>query len=460
MKYLIVSLLSLPLIAAPVDYEGAEKEFRSLLSAMVEADTTNPPGNEERIVKIVADRYKKEGIAFEITEFGPGRKNIIARLKGSGAGGKPVMVIAHTDVVGTADQAWTTENPHKVTEKDGYLIGRGVSDDLGMAAAAVQTILLIKRSGVPLRRDVIVALTGDEETGGTGIQQVLKDRPDLVDAEIAINEGGGLVLDDKGKMKLVNLQVGEKIYEDFVVTAKGVTGHSSVPQPENAIYRLSKALTKLANYKFPIRLLPVTRSYLKERAPLEKEPLAGAIRKIASSEANRLPASALRIVEGDLNFSTLLRTTCVATMLKGGTKENALAPSASANINCRVLPDDTAENVKRELAKVFQDPTLEIKGLTNPGGSPPSPLAGPALVSIKRVVGQMWPGLPIIPTISRGATDSRYLREHGIASYGLSPLANAEADAKRAHGIDERIPVSSIKPGLEFLLRLVLDLAA
>lgn len=457
---LLLSVLWLPVsIAVSVDYDAATKSFRGLLKELVEADTTNPPGNEARAVKILAERLKKEGIAFEITEFAPGRQNIIARLKGNGSL-KPVMVIAHIDVVGTAGQAWSVSNPHTVTEKDGKLIGRGVSDDLGMATAAIETLALIKKSGVELKRDIIVALTGDEESGGLGIRQVLKDRPDLVDAVVAINEGGGLLLEPDGrKMKLVNLQVGEKTYEDFVVTAKGPTGHSSTPLKDNAIYRLARAVNKFEKYQFPLRLLPTHREYILKRSALEKEPLAGAMKKLALSKG-KFPADALKVIESDLSISTLLRTTCVATMLKGGTKENALPAEASVSINCRILPDETPQDVKNTIAKVMADPTLEIQLKENekPGGA--SPLVGEGPEAIRKVVEQMYPGLTIIPTIARGATDSRFLRQHGIASYGFSPLANTEIDSRKAHGVDESIPVSSIKPGIEILHRLLLTLAA
>lgn len=443
-------------LAAP-DYDGAAKRSRELLEKMVAADTTNPPGNEARIVQIVSARLKQEGIPFEVTTFGPGRENLIARLKGNGQA-RPILLIAHIDVVGTASQEWSIPNPHQVTEREGFLYGRGVSDDLGMAATLVETLILLKQNPVSLRRDVIVALTGDEESGGAGIRQVLRERPELVDAEFAFNEGGGFTLGNDDKMKYLGLQVGEKIYEDFVVTAKGATGHSSVPLKDNAIYRLARALEKFEKYKFPIRVLPAVRSYLTERARLESEPLAGAMRQLAS-EKKKAPANALKVIESDLAFSTLLRTTCVATMLSGGTKENALPPTATVNINCRILPDETPEQVQRQLAAVFQDPTLEIKSRENSGASPASPVSGAAVESIERVTHRLYPELPILPSISRGATDSRFLRAHGILAYGINPMPLREGDSKRAHGVDERIPVGALRAGVEYLDLLVRDLA-
>lgn len=448
-------------IAGAPDYSAAEKSYRELIGAMIAADTTNPPGNEARIVKILAERFKKEGVSFEITEFAPNRQNIVARLKGDGSL-RPVMIIAHTDVVGTKDQVWSIPNPHQMTEKDGFLYGRGVSDDLSMVAAAVETLILVKNSGMKLKRDLIIALTGDEESDGLGIQYLLKNHPEQVNAEIAFNEGGGFILNDNGDkaggMKLVNLQFGEKIYEDFLVTAEGTTGHSSTPQKDNAIYKLSKALARLDGFKFPIRMIPGFRRYLKERAPLESEPLSSAMKQLAAS-GPVLPKKALKTIEESLIFSTMLRTTCVATLIEGGTKRNALPPKATANINCRILPDESPKDVRLTLAKVMNDPSIKIEAVENSEGSPASPLEGPGMVALETVIHEMYPKLPIIPTIARGATDSRFLRAHGIAAYGINPIAGSENDSRRAHGIDERIPVSSIKPGIEFMYRLVENLA-
>lgn len=438
-------------------YTSAEASARALLAELVAADLSNPPGNEARAVAIGARRLTEADIPFEVTEFAPGRQNLVARLEGDGSA-KPLLLLAHIDVVGTEGQTWSSD-PRRLTEADGYLIGRGVGDDLGMAALELEVMVLLKRAGTPLKRDVILAWTGDEESGGLGIQWLLEHDPESIAADVAINEGGGLVLGEEGKLKLVDLQTAEKIYQDLAVTARGPTGHSSVPLADNAIYRLAAALERLGRHRFAPRLLPVTRAYLAERARVEAPGLAAAIRTLVTAGGD-LPADAVRVVDADPVLSALLRTTCVATLLTGGTRVNALPAEASANVNCRILPDQTVEDVQRQLGDVLADSTLEVRPVEDFSHAEPSPLEGPAPAAIRKVTGEMWPGVPVVPSMSLGATDSRFLRAGGVAAYGINPIANTEDDDRRAHGVDERIPAASLRPGLEFLHRLVLELAA
>lgn len=449
-------------VVANAAYENEVLSVRKTLIEMVAADTSNPPGNEARLIPIIGKRLADEGIEYEAVEFAPGRQNLVARLKASPsakvAGKGPLMLLAHLDVVGTQDQNWTS-SPHQVVEKDGYLVGRGVSDDLGMAAINLEVFLMLKRSKAVLSRDVILAFTGDEESGGAGIQFLLKNRPDLVNAEIAINEGGGPELGATGKVKLVNLQSAEKTYQDFLLTAKGTTGHSSVPLADNSIYRLARGLERLGKADRPARLTAVTRAYFERRAVLETPTLAAAFLSIGRAKAT-LPKKSLREIEADPALRIQLRTTCVATMVHGGTKENALPPEAHATVNCRILPDESVADIQVWLGNVIADSAIEIKttgelGTVVPASNP----VGELPTAVEKIALQMWPGAPVIPSMSGGATDSRYLRMHGVASYGIGPLAMTKADSRRAHGIDERIPVSSIAPGIDFLNRLVAELA-
>ncbi len=443
-------------------FEADVATVRKTLSEMVAANTTNPPGNESRVVKIIARRLKDEGIPYEVSEFAPGRENITARLKAAtpptGAKGtKPIMLLAHIDVVGTADQAWTTD-PFTMIEKDGYLYGRGVSDDLGMAAINLEVFLQIKKSGVTLKRDIILAMTGDEESGGAGIQYVLAKHPEQMDPEIVINEGGSPELGQNGKVKLINLQAAEKMYQDYQLTATGPTGHSSVPNPDNAIYRLARALDRLGKVERPARLIPVTRGYFEKRAPLESPVLAGAFMALVKSK-KVLPKAALSEIEKDPALKSLLRTTCVATMLKGGTKENALPPEAHAVVNCRIMPDESIAEIQAWLTQTVGDTKVDIKPVGEMGASEASDPKGELPSAVEKIAAQIWPGAPVIPAMFGGATDSRYLRAKGIASYGIGPFAMLKADQRRAHGIDERIPVAAIRPGIEFMHRLVSELA-
>jgi acetylornithine deacetylase/succinyl-diaminopimelate desuccinylase-like protein len=439
-----------------VDFAAAAAEVRRMVGALVAADTTNPPGNEARAVAIGKQRLEQAGIPYTVSEFAPGRENLVARLAGDGSA-KPLLLLAHVDVVGTDGQDWSTD-PRQMVEVGGYLVGRGVSDDFGMAATALEVLVLLKQHQVPLARDVIVAWTGDEESGGGGIRWLLEHAPDALGAELALNEGGGLRLDDEGRPKLIELQTAEKTYQDFTITARGPTGHSSVPRPDNAIYRLAAALDRLAAHTFPARLLPVTRANFEARAALEEPQLAAAMRKLAAAEG-ALPADALAVIDRDPSLAAAVRTTCVATLLSGGSRVNALPAKATATVNCRILPDETPEDVRRELVRVLADPKLEVAATSEFGFGEPSPLDGPGPAAIRAVVEEMWPGLPIVPFMSKGATDSRFLRAHGVPAYGMNPIGLSESDANRAHGVDERLLASTLEPGLEFLYRLVVELA-
>ncbi len=443
--------------AADADYESSIADFRSLLVKLVAADTTNPPGNEARAVTILAARLDEEKIPYEVTEFAPGRKNLVARLSGDGSQ-KPLLLLAHLDVVGAEGQPWTIP-PHEVTERDGFLVGRGVSDDFGMALMELEAAVLLKRSGAPLRRDVILAFTGDEESGGAGIRWLLANRLHSVQADFAFNEGGGVRLGDDGRVSFVGLQVAEKTYQDFRITAKGTTGHSSVPNPDNAIYRLARGLERLGSHHFPPRMLPVTRAYFQARAAVEPPPLAAALRTAATSKG-AIPAASLATIEKYPVLGAALRTTCVATIVAGGTRANALPAEADATVNCRILPDESIEDVARTLAGVVGDPGLVVERLEPFGAGPASDVEGIAPTAVERIAALTWPATPVIPILSLGTTDSRLLRAQGIRSYGLNPIALTEADARRAHGVDERIPIASLRPGLEFFHRLVLELAA
>lgn len=443
--------------AAGVDFAAGARSARAMIDELVTADTTNPPGNEARAVAIGKKRLDAAGIPYVVSEFAPGRENLVARLAGDGSA-KPLLLLAHIDVVGTEGQDWSTD-PRKVTEVGDYLQARGVADDLGMAALEIETLVLLKQSGVKLARDVIVAWTGDEESGGAGIRWLFDNAPEQIAAELALNEGGGIQLDAQGRPKLVQLQTAEKQYQDFTITARGSTGHSSVPKPDNAIYELAVGLARLGEHTFPPRLLPVTRAFFAARAGLEPPDVAAAMRSLAAAEGAP-PADALAVLDRDPSFSATVRTTCVATMISGGTRVNSLPAKATANVNCRILPGESVADVQRELQRVLNDPRLEVAPTSEFGSGEPSALTGPGPLAIRAVVEQMWPGLPIVPFMSRGATDSRFLRAKGIDAYGINPIGLTDDDESRMHGIDERIPAASLQPGLEFLYRLVVELAA
>ncbi len=439
------------------DFDTATTSIRRLLGELVSADTRNPPGNEARAVALGVKRLEAAGIPFEVTEFAPGRENLVARLSGDGSA-EPLLLLAHIDVVGAEGQDWSVP-AHEITEKGGFLYGRGVNDDLGMAAIELEVLLLLKKAGVALARDVIVAWTGDEESGGAGIQWLLANEQDSVNAEIVLNEGGGIVLAKDGSPARIQLQTAEKTYQDFTLTAYAPTGHSSVPLNDNAIYRMSRALSRVGRHRFPARLLPVTRANLAARASQETGELASAMRALSDAKG-ALPSAALEIADRDPSLSANLRTTCVATLIEGGTRANALPAEVQATINCRILPDESVAQVEAELVRIIGDPEIEIESDGEFGFAAPSPLSGPGPAAIAAASAEMWPDLPIVSFMSRGATDSRFLRAKGIAAYGIDPIALTEDDSRRAHGIDERIPADGLRPAVEFLYRVVIELAA
>jgi acetylornithine deacetylase/succinyl-diaminopimelate desuccinylase-like protein len=447
----ILSLLLLTSLASA-------DETRDLLAELVAIDTTNPPGDEEKVARLVAARLEKAGVKAEVVPFGNGRANVIARLKGDGTR-KPLLLLAHEDVVGATGQPWTVP-PFQLTEKDGWLYGRGVQDDKGWAACAVSVFLELARSKAKLHRDVVLALTGDEESGGEGIKQVLAKRPELLgDVELSLNEGGTIRLDASGKPILVLYQPSEKIYNDFELTANGLGGHSSVPNDENAIYRLARALDKLAAYRFAVRLTPAIRDSLRATAAGQPADRAKALRAVADAK-EAPPADALAIVDAYPLTRAMVRTTCVATKLKGGTRENALPVEAKATVNCRILAADGPAEIKKALDAMMAPEKVSVKLVKDNGSGPDVPNEGVVVDAIKKVAReQLGTGVTISASVGLGATDSRYLRQKGVQAYGIGLLAKPEELIRAPHGPDEGVPAASLARGVKFLRALVHKLA-
>jgi len=451
-------IIPIPSEAAGPDFGASAGRVRKLLEELVAANTENPPGNEARAVAIGAGRLREAGVPHQVFEFAPGRSNLIARLKGDGSA-KPLLLLAHIDVVPTAGQPWTVP-PHQVTEKGDRILGRGVMDDLSMAAAELEVILLLEKAGTPLRRDVILAWTGGEETGGDGIRWQLQHHPEaLADAGLAFNEGGGLRLGDDGKVKDASLLVAEKIYQDFTLRTKGTSGHSSAPRPDNAIYRLARALDRLGRNPFPPRLLPVTRAWFADAAATEEPRVAEAMRSIAGSKGP-LPEPALDVIAAKPGMAALLRTTCVATQLSAGTGKNVLPAEATANVNCRILPDQSSEEVRLALVDLIADPGVEVMPVEKAIEGKASPIDGEGPAALRAVLGRLYPGVPLIPKLVNYFTDSRSLTAVGITAYGIGLFPMTDQDGLTAHAADERMPAASLGPGVELIHALVTELAA
>jgi acetylornithine deacetylase/succinyl-diaminopimelate desuccinylase-like protein len=440
-----------------------EAQARQLLDELVAIDTSNPPGNEALAAVHVAKLLRAAGIQPTLVEFAPGRANVVARLRGDGSK-RPLILLAHLDVVGALGQPWTTP-PFTVTEKDGWLYGRGVTDDKSWAAIATALFLELARTHAPLRRDVILMLTGDEESGGAGIQYLLKHRRDLFgEAEYALNEGGSVVLDGSGsaggpgKVKLVNLGTAEKTFQDFLFIAHGVGGHSSVPNDENAIYRLSRALEKLAGYTFPTRLSPVIRESLRAMALAQPEARAKAMRAAADSASDTIAPALLATMDAYPPLRATMRTTCVATLLSGGTRDNALPVEARATVNCRILPVDKIAQVQDTLKQLAAG-LADVQLVPDVGVGPEVPVRGPLRDAVERAAHAIFGAdVAIAARVGLGASDSRFLRQVGIQSYGLGLLAKPEELTRNAHGPDEAAPAASFPLGVRFLRAVVAEL--
>jgi acetylornithine deacetylase/succinyl-diaminopimelate desuccinylase-like protein len=383
----------------------------------------------------------------------PRKGNLVARLRGTGAR-KPILLLAHLDVVPARREDWSVD-PFKLIEKDGYFYARGSSDDKFMAATFVANLIRYKQEGYTPDRDIIVALETDEEIldrDALGIQWLLKNHRDLIDAEFALNEGGSVGLKN-GKPIRNSVQTSEKVSLSYQLEVTNRGGHSSLPTKDNAIYHLAEGLARLSKFTFPFKLNETTRAYFERIAEFEGDQMAADIRSVVSGRPNPGALSLVRLSANPV-YNAQLRTTCVATMLEGGHAYNALPQVARATINCRIMPGEPVDEVKATLVQVLADDQISVTQMAEPVLSAPSALHEEIMGAVKKISAAFWPGVPIVPTMSAGATDGSYLRNAGIPTYGHSGLA-ADVDDNRVHGKDERVLVKAFFDGQEYLYRLV-----
>jgi acetylornithine deacetylase/succinyl-diaminopimelate desuccinylase-like protein len=427
---------------------------RDLLKELIEINTTESSGSTARAAHAMAARLRAAGFADSdvvVTEHAPRKGNLVARLRGRASGKKPILLLSHLDVVEAKPEDWTLP-PFSFIEREGTFYGRGVADDKDEGAMHLAIIMRLKEEGFVPDRDIIVALTADEEGGpANGVEWLLQNRPELIDAEFALNEGGGGRVRDGVKIAH-DVQASEKKVQSFVLEATNPGGHSSIPVKDNAITHLAQALVTVGGFDFPVRLNEITRAYFERSAQTVGGEIGAAMRAIVANPAD---AAAAAILSQDPRYNSQLRTTCVATMLEGGHARNALPQRARGHVNCRILPDESPEDVQATLERVIASAKVTITALGRARNSPPSPLT-PALMShIERVTRELWPGIPVIPTMSTGATDGVYLRTRGVPTYGVSGLFYPETGA---HGMNERVPAEAFYQGLEFMYRLVKSL--
>lgn len=434
------------------------KLARDIFSELININTTEKNGST-RAAEAMYDRLKTSGFPesdLQLAGPSPENMNLVVRYRGMGKY-PPVLFIVHLDVVEAERSDWSCD-PFTFLEKDGYFYGRGTSDIKSEAAQIVTNLIRLKEEGFLPERDIIAALTEHEESGdANGVQWLLENRRDLIDAEFVINldAGGGSIFE--GEPKLLEIQTGEKIFANFQMEVHNKGGHSSLPVKENAIYRLARALLRLADYSFPVRLNETTRIFFERALQTETGRLRADMEALLKTPLNLEAAE--RVAAVNPYYNALLRTTCVATLLHGGHADNALPQTAGANINCRMLPDDNAKDVLNTLKLVAADNQVEITCPYSSFPSPLSPIRKDIMRLAEEITSSMWPGVVVTPVISNGATDGKHFRREGIPVYGISGMF-LDMDDMRAHGKDERIGVKEFYDGVEFMYRFIKSLTA
>ncbi len=453
---LAAALLCLPFAAAGQALAPHQQLAKDIFKELVEINTVTTRGDTLKAANAMAARLKAAGFAdadVKVLSPAPLKGNLVARLRGTGAKTrKPILLVAHLDVVEALASDWTTD-PFQLVEKDGYYYARGSGDDKFMAATFVANLIRYKQEGFKPDRDIVLVLETDEEildANNVGMHWLVTNHRDLIDAEYALNEGAGVGVKN-GKALRNGVQTSEKVSISFRLEVKNPGGHSSVPSKDNAIYRLSQGLVKLSQFDFPFSLNETTRAYFARSATQEEGQLAADMKAITLANPDPAAIARLSALPG---YNALMRTTCVATMLEGGHAANALPQTARATVNCRILPGEAVEDIRKTLEKVVADPQIAITTSGHAVLSPPSPLNPELMGAVEKLSAEFWPGITVIPTMSTGATDGAFLRNAGIPTYGHSGRPS-DIGENRAHGKDERVSVKSFFEGGEYLYRLV-----
>ncbi|HKW19586.1 MAG TPA: M20/M25/M40 family metallo-hydrolase [Terriglobales bacterium] len=458
-RFLLAVCVAALIPNSPAQIDNSTKQLsHDIFKQLIEINTTDSVGNVTTASQAMAQRFRDAGFPeSDIYIGGPNdrKKNVVVRLHGSGKH-KPVVLIGHLDVVEAKREDWTTD-PFQFVEKDGYFYGRGTQDMKDGDAIMTTTLIRFKKEEYVPDRDIILAMTADEEGGkSNGVDWLLKNKRDLIDAEFVLNHDGGEVQMDHGKALALVVDATEKLYSDYQVITTNPGGHSSLPRPDNAIYELSHALINLEQHKFPFELNSVTRAYYEHLATVETGERKQDIEAILRNPPDM---SAVDRLSQDPIDNSRLHTTCVATRLTGGHANNALPGRAEAVVNCRILPGHSKQEVREELVKVFADPKVEVRYITNAGQvldtipdersfAPPPPRPD-VFAAIKTVAAKMWSGIPVFPTMATGASDGVYTMNAGLPTYGVSGV-ETERDDHREHGRDERVPAEAFYKGVDF----------
>ena len=453
---LVVATQSRP--PAP-DFGAARTEVAATLSALVKIDSSNPPGNESKVAAAIKQMLDKEGIASQVFEGQPGRGNLVARLKGNGSK-RPVLLMGHTDVVGVERDKWTFD-PFGGTIKDGYVYGRGASDDKAMTSACLEVFLLLHRLHVPLDRDVIFLAEADEEAGGgAGINYMVQNHWDAIDSEFALNEGGTIHEKD-GKVQYVGIATTEKVPRGMTVRAKGTSGHGSMPRLDNPVTHLAAAVAKIGNWQPPMRMNDTTRAFFQRLAKVSPPDEAKLFLALEDPKATAAAQEKLRAT--DIAYNSMLRTSIVPTIIKGGFRSNVIPADAEATLDVRALPDEDIPKLIDTLTKLVNDPAITIERTTGAAAGrpapPPSGLQTAMFHAFEAAQARVFPGVVTVPMMLTGATDSAQLRVKGVQAYGLGSVAS---DRERAavHGNDERLSVDGLGKFVQLIYAAVTDVAA
>ncbi|AIT06363.1 peptidase M20 [Sphingomonas taxi] len=460
---LTIAALSVPIAAAAQTAAAPalrldQQRFRALYQELVETDTSITTGSCTALADKVETRLKAAGYADSaITRFAvpdhPKEGGLVVVLPGSSRTAKPMLLLGHIDVVVAKAEDWTRD-PYKMVEENGYFYGRGTSDMKAMDAIWIDTLIRFKQDGYRPKRTIKLALTCGEETSWAfnGAKWLAQNKPDLIAAEFALNEGGGGRSDGKGNLVIANIHVGEKAAVNYRIEATNPGGHSSAPVRDNAIYELADAIGKVRDYDFPVQMTDTTRAYFRIAGKARGDAMGAAMMRVAADPTDK---AALAIVDTDKSYHSMLRTTCVATLLDGGHANNALPQRAGANVNCRIFPGVSAESVRVALEKVVADPKMTVKQVDDRGPAAVPPPLDPRIVQpAERLLARYYPGVPLAPMMSTGATDGIYLGAIGIPSYG-PPGLYGDPDGNGAHGLNERAIVKAVYTGRDYLYDLV-----
>jgi acetylornithine deacetylase/succinyl-diaminopimelate desuccinylase-like protein len=432
--------------------------FLALYKELVETNTTLSAGSCTLAAERLASHMKAAGFTDEdVTQFSvadhPKEGGLVAILHGSSKTAKPMLLLGHLDVVEAKREDWTRD-PFSLIEENGYFYARGSSDMKAMDATWVDALMRFKQSGYHPRRTIKLALTCGEETtyAFNGAEWLAKNRPELISAAFALNEGGGGRTDGHGKLVVQSIQVGEKAVQNYRLETVNAGGHSSIPIRDNAIYELADALAKLRDYEFPLKFSATTRAFFAKAGAARADELGRAMQALSQNPDD---AAAEAVVSKDRSYHSMLRTTCVATLLEGGHANNALAQRAAANVNCRIFPGETVEGTQTTLETLIGDAGVKVTMVppVRPLAVPP-PLDPRIIGPAERLVARYYPDVPLVPTMSTGATDGIYLEAIGIPVYG-APGGWGDPDGNGVHGLNERRSVRSVFIGRDFLTDLV-----